>query len=427
MQFLLSGGKVFFGGKFQSLDILVSNGVIVDMAPSITVSKNFNGRIIECDHFFITPAFADVHVHLREPGFSYKATVKSETMSAAAGGYTTVCSMPNLNPTPDNFDNLKAQLDIIEKDAVIRVLPYGCITKGQKGEELADMEAMAPYVCGFSDDGKGVQSDELTLAAMKKAKELDKPIVAHCEVNDLLFGGYIHDGEYAKSHNMKGISSESEWKMIERDLALVEDVGCRYHICHISAKESVKLLRKAMGKGLPVSGETGPHYLTLTDKDLKDEGRFKMNPPLRAEDDKQELINGFLDGTLGFLATDHAPHSKEEKSKGLENSAFGIVGLETAFMVTYTELVKSGKMSLEDLIDRISLTPRRFLGLTDKIEIGQKAEFTVFSCDEEVTVNSENFVSMGKATPFENYKGFGKIEYTFYDGGIVWEQNTQKR
>lgn len=427
MQFLLSGGKVFFGGKFQNLDILVSNGVIVDMAPSITVSKNFNGRIIECDHFFITPAFADVHVHLREPGFSYKATVKSETMSAAAGGYTTVCSMPNLNPTPDNFDNLKAQLDIIDKDAVIRVMPYGCITKGQKGEELADMEAMAPYVCGFSDDGRGVQSDELTLAAMKKAKELAKPIVAHCEVNDLLFGGYIHDGEYAKLHNMKGICSESEWKMIERDLALVEEVGCRYHICHISAKESVELLRKAKEKGLLVSGETAPHYLTLTDKDLKDEGRFKMNPPLRSEKDKRELISGFLDGTLGFLATDHAPHSKEEKSKGLQNSAFGIVGLETAFTVTYTELVKSGKMSLEDLIERISLTPRRFLGLPDKIEIGQKAEFTVFSCDDEVTVNSENFVSMGKATPFENYKGFGKIEYTFYDGGIVWEQNTQKR
>lgn len=427
MQFLLSGGKVFFGGKFESLDILVSNGVIVDIAPSITVSKNFNGRIIECDRFFITPAFADVHVHLREPGFSYKATVKSETLSAAAGGYTTVCSMPNLNPAPDSLENLKAQLDIIEKDALVRVMPYGCITKGQQGEELSDMEAMAPYVCGFSDDGRGVQSDELTLAAMKKAKELGKPIVAHCEVNDLLFGGYIHDGEYAKLHNMKGICSESEWKMIERDLNLVEEVGCRYHICHISAKESVELLRKAREKGLLVSGETAPHYLALTDMDLKDEGRFKMNPPLRSEEDKKELIRGFTDGTLGFLATDHAPHSFEEKSKGLQNSAFGIVGLETAFMVTYTELVKSGKISLEELIDRISLTPRRFLNLPDKIEVGQKAEFTVFSCDEEITVNSENFVSMGKATPFENYKGFGKIEYTFYDGGIIWEQNTQKR
>jgi len=262
---------------------------------------------------------------------------------------------------------------------------------------------------------------------MKKALELNKPIVAHCEVNDLLFGGYIHDGEYAKSHNMKGICSESEWKMIERDLKLVEKIGCRYHICHISAKESVEFLRKAIQKGLPVSGETGPHYLALCDKDLLDEGRFKMNPPLRGESDKEELIRGFKDGTLGYLATDHAPHSKEEKSKGLEKSAFGIVGLETAFMVTYTELVKSGKITLETLIDRISLKPRRFLGLSDKIEVGQKAEFTVFSCDEEITVSSENFVSMGKATPFENYKGFGRIEYTFYDGGIVWERNSQKR
>ena len=426
MQFLLSGGKVFLNGKFQTLDILISDGVIIDIAPSITVSKNFDGRIIECDRFFITPAFADVHVHLREPGFSYKATVKSETMAAAAGGYTTVCAMPNLNPAPDSLENLKVELDIIEKDAVIRVLPYGCITKGQKGEELADMEAMAPYVCGFSDDGRGVQSDTLVLEAMKKAKELNKPIVAHCEVNDLLFGGYIHDGEYAKAHDMKGICSESEWKMIERDLELVEQVGCRYHICHISAKESVELLKKAKEKALPVSGETAPHYLALTDNDLKDEGRFKMNPPIRADEDRQELIRGFKDGTLGFLATDHAPHSAEEKSKGLEKSAFGIVGIETAFTVTYTELVKSGRISLEALIDRISLAPRRFLGLSDKIEVGQKAEFTVFSCDD-VIINSKDFVSMGKATPFENYKGFGRIEYTFYDGGIVWKKNTQKR
>lgn len=426
MQFLLSKGNVYLNGKFQTLDILVSDGVIIEMAPSITVSKNFNGRIIECDHFFITPAFADVHVHLREPGFSYKATVKSETMAAAAGGYTTVCAMPNLNPTPDSFENLKVQLDIIEKDAVIRVLPYGAITKGQKGEELSDMEALAPFVCGFSDDGRGVQSDRLARAAMEKALALDKPIVAHCEVNDLLFGGYIHDGEYAKQHNMKGICSESEWKMIERDLKLVEEVGCRYHICHISAKESVRLLRQAIKKGLSVSGETAPHYMALSDMDLLDEGRFKMNPPIRSNEDKQELICGFSDATLGFLATDHAPHSAEEKSKGLEKSLFGIVGLETAFTVTYTELVKSGKISLDTLIDRISLTPRRFLGLPDEIEVGQKAEFTVFSVDEEITVNSKNFVSMGKATPFEDYKGFGIIEYTFYNGGIVWERNSQE-
>ena len=426
MQFLLSNGKVFYNNKFQAHDILVSDGVIVDIAPSITVSKNFNGRIIECDRFFITPAFADVHVHLREPGFSYKATVKSETAAAAAGGYTTVCAMPNLNPAPDSIENLKQQLEIIEKDAKIRVLPYGCITKGQKGEELSDMEAMAPYVCGFSDDGRGVQSDKLTKKAMLEAKRLNKPIVAHCEVNDLLFDGYIHDGDFAKKHGMKGICSESEWRMIERDLKLVEEVGCRYHICHISAKESVSLLREAMRKGLPVSGETAPHYLAFSDDDLIDEGRFKMNPPIRAKADKQALIDGVVDNTLGFLATDHAPHSAEEKNRGLEKSLFGIVGLETAFTVAFTELVKGGKITLEELIERISLTPRRFLGLSDKIEIGQKAEFTVFDCDSSVTVNSKDFVSMGKSTPFENYSGFGRIEYTFYDGGIVWERNTQE-
>ncbi len=426
MQFLLSGGKVFYKGKFQTLDILVSNGVIVDIAPSIAVSNDFNGRIIECDRFFITTGFADLHVHLREPGFSYKATVKSETLAAAAGGYTAVCAMPNLKPAPDSLENLKVQLDLIERDAAILVLPYGCITKGQAGESLADMEEMAPYVCGFSDDGRGVQSEELTRKAMLEAKRVGKPIVAHCEVNDLLFGGCIHDGEYAKSHGLKGICSESEWKMIERDLQLAEETGCRYHICHISAKESVQLLKKAMEKGVDVSGETAPHYLALCDADLKDEGRFKMNPPLRSADDKEELIKGFVDGTLSYLATDHAPHSAEEKSKGLENSLFGIVGLETAFCVANTELVKSGKMTLEELINRISKKPRSFLGLPTEIEIGQKADLTVFDADVRVKIDKEDFVSAGKATPFEDYEGFGRIEYTFYNGGIVWERNLQK-
>jgi len=427
MQYLLSGGKVLKNGKFQTLDILVSNGVIIEIAPSITISNDFNGRIIECDRFFIAPGFADVHVHLREPGYSYKATVKSETLAAAAGGFTAVCAMPNLKPAPDSLENLKVQLDIIEKDACIKVLPYGCITKGQAGEELSNMEEMAPYVCGFSDDGRGVQNEALTEKAMLEAKRLNKPIVAHCEVNDLLFGGYIHAGEYAKKQGMKGICSESEWKMIERDLVLAEKTGCRYHICHISAKESVELLRKAKEKGLAVSGETAPHYLALCDEDLMDEGRFKMNPPIRAKDDREALLDGVCDGTLGFIATDHAPHSEEEKSKGLEKSLFGIVGLETSFCVANTELVKSGRMSMEMLIDRMSLTPREFLGLPTEIEIGQKADFTVFDPDIRVKIDSNDFVSAAKATPLEGYEGYGRIEYTFYNGGIVWEQNTQKR
>ncbi|MBR4072413.1 MAG: dihydroorotase, partial [Clostridia bacterium] len=311
--------------------------------------------------------------------------------------------------------------------AVIKVLPYGCITKGQAGEELSDMEALADYVCGFSDDGRGVQSDALTEKAMLEAKRLGKPIVAHCEVNDLLFGGYIHDGEYAKAHGMKGICSESEWKMIERDIKLAEKTGCRYHICHISAKESVKLLRKAKAQGLNVSGETAPHYLALCDEDLKDEGRFKMNPPIRAKDDREALIDGMCDGTLDFIATDHAPHSDEEKSRGLEKSLFGIVGLETAFCVSNTELVRSGRMSLEALIDRIALTPREFLGLNTEIKIGQRADFTVFDPDVRVEIDSNDFVSAAKATPLEGYVGYGRIEYTFFDGGIVWERNSQKK
>lgn len=427
MQFLLSGGNVYVNGQFKKLDILVSSGVIIEMAPSITIPKNFNGRIIECGCFFITPGFADLHVHLREPGFTHKATIKSETMAAAAGGYTTVCAMPNLKPVPDTLDNLKVQLDIIERDSVIRTLAYGSITKGQLGEELSDIEDLAPFVCGFSDDGRGVQDEEKTREAMLKAKELGLPIVAHCEVNSLLNGGYIHDGEFAKLHNMKGICSESEWKMIERDLNLVRQTGCRYHICHISAKESVELLRKAKLDGLEVSGETAPHYMALSDMDLIDEGRFKMNPPIRSKEDKAALIEGFRDGTLSALATDHAPHSAEEKSKGLKDSLFGIVGLETAFTVTYTELVKTGKITLETLIDRIAMWPRRFLNLDTEIKVGQKAEFTVINPDVKVKVKSENFVSSGKATPFEDYVGFGRIEYTFYNGGIVWEQNTQKR
>ncbi|MDD6478660.1 MAG: dihydroorotase [Oscillospiraceae bacterium] len=427
MQFLLSGGNVYVNGQFKKLDILVSNCVIIEMAPSITIPKNFNGRIIQCGCFFITPGFADLHVHLREPGFTHKATIKSETMSAAAGGYTTVCAMPNLKPVPDTLDNLKVQLDIIERDSVVRTIAYGSITMGQQGEELSDMQALAPFVCGFSDDGRGVQDEEKTREAMLKAKELGLPIVAHCEVNSLLKGGYIHDGEYARLHNMKGICSESEWKMIERDLNLVRQTGCRYHICHISAKESVELLRNAIKEGLSVSGETAPHYMALSDMDLIDEGRFKMNPPIRSEEDKAALIEGFRDGTISALATDHAPHSAEEKSKGLKDSLFGIVGLETAFTVVNTELVKTGKITLETLIDRISIWPRKFLNLDTEIKVGQKAEFTVINPDIEVKVKSKDFVSSGKATPFEDYEGFGRIEYTFYNGGIVWEQNTQKR
>ena len=362
------------------------------------------------------PGFCDVHVHFREPGFSYKETMGSGSRAAAHGGYTTVCTMPNLNPVPDSAENLKIQLDMIKNGATVEVFPYGAITVGEKGEELADLCAMAPYVAGFSDDGRGVQSDKMMEEAMKTAKSLGKMIVAHCEVNSLLRGGYIHDGEYARAHDHRGICSESEYAQIARDLELVAKTGCAYHVCHISAKESVELIRQAKKSGLDVSGETGPHYLIMDDSDLREEGRFKMNPPLRAASDREALIEGILDGTLEMIATDHAPHSAEEKSRGLEGSAFGIVGLDFAFPWMYTKLVKTGIIPLEKLIDCLSINPRRRFGLP----LGNS--FSVWNLDEEITVDESFIQSQGKATPILGEKLCGKNLITVCGGKIVWEE-----
>lgn len=361
------------------------------------------------------PGFVDVHVHLREPGFSYKETIKSGTSAAARGGYTDVCSMPNLNPVPDSFDNLKQQLDIINNDACIGVHPFGSITVGQNGDALSDMEAMAPYVAGFSDDGRGVQSEKLMRAAMIKAKELDKIIVAHCEDNTLLNGGYIHDGEYAKLNGHKGICSESEWRPIERDLKLVKEIGCKYHICHISTKESVELIRKAKKSGVNVTCETAPHYLLLNDGCLKEEGRFKMNPPLRSEADRIALIEGLKDGTIDMIATDHAPHSAEEKGKGLKDSLMGIVGIETAFPLMYTHFVKTGIITLEKLIELMSINPRK------RFNIPLTDDFCVFDLSEEYVINSDEFLSKGRATPFENEKVFGRCLFTVVNNQVVYK------
>ena len=368
------------------------------------------------NRYLIFPGFCDVHVHLREPGFSYKETVKTGTMSAARGGYTAVCSMPNLNPPPDSLEGIAPQLDAIQKDAVIEVRPYGTITKRQMGEELSDMDALAPLVCGFSDDGRGVQRDEMMREAMIRAKALGKMIVAHCEVNDLLRGGYIHDGEYAKAHGHRGICSESEYEQIRRDLELVRETGCSYHVCHISAKESVELIRRAKAEGLDVTCETGPHYLILSDKDLQEEGRFKMNPPLRGEADRQALLEGILDGTIDMIATDHAPHSEEEKSKGLEKSAFGIVGLETAFPLLYTKLVKTGVLSLEKLADLLCNNPRRRFG------IPVNEDYTVFEIETPYSIDPEEFCSMGKATPFAGWEVYGRCVLTVHNGKTVWSE-----
>ncbi len=373
------------------------------------------------DSCAVFPGFVDVHVHLREPGFIYKETVASGTKAAARGGYTEVCSMPNLSPTPDSMENLKIQLDAIEKDAVIGVHPYGTITVGEKGEQLSDMETIAPYVIGFSDDGRGVQNDNMMKEAMLTAKKLGKIIVAHCEVNELLRGGYIHDGEYAKKHDHKGICSESEWKQIERDIELIREIGCAYHVCHISTKESVELIRKAKAEGLDITCETGPHYLLLDDSDLQEDGRFKMNPPLRSAADRLALIEGIKDGTIDMIATDHAPHSAEEKSRGLKSSLMGVVGLETAFPVMYTGLVKTGIITLEKLIDLLSTNARKRFNLPLS-----ENDFSVWNLDKKYTVNPDDFLSMGKSTPFAGNEVFGECIMTVRDkkaayinGGII--------
>ena len=369
--------------------------------------------VFNAPEYSIFPGFCDVHVHFREPGFSYKETVVTGSMSAAAGGYTDVCTMPNLDPVPDSVENLRAQTDIIKKDALIGVHPYGAITVGERGERLADLEGMAENCIAFSDDGRGVQDAGMMREAMQRARALGKMIVAHCEVNDLLFGGYIHDGEYARAHGHRGICSESEWRQIERDLKLADEVGCDYHVCHISTKESVELIRAAQADGVRVTCETGPHYLILTDRDLQEHGRFKMNPPLRSEADKNALIEGVLDGTISMIATDHAPHSVEEKSRGLEKSAFGIVGLETAFPLMYTNFVKTGMMSMDKLVDLMCYNARERFGLP----VGES--FSVWKLDEEFTVDPERFKSKGRATPFEGAKLFGVHKATVYNGKII--------
>ena len=368
------------------------------------------------DNYTVFPGFCDVHVHFREPGFSYKETIKSGSASAARGGYTAVCTMQNLNPTPDSPENVKAQTDIIERDAPIRVYPYGTITVGQRGEELSSMAAIANRVIAFSDDGRGVQSDSMMRQAMEEAKRLNKMIVAHCEVNSLLHGGYIHDGAYAKAHGHRGICSESEYLQIKRDIELVKETGCSYHVCHVSAKESVELIRQAKREGVDITCETGPHYLVMDDSDLKEEGRFKMNPPLRDRADREALIEGILDGTVDMIATDHAPHSAEEKSRGLEKSAFGIVGLETAFPVMWTRLVKTGILSLEQLVRLMAVNPRTRFG----IPLGD--DWSVWDLNKEFTVDPSEFLSAGRATPFEGERLCGENLLTVCGSEIVYQK-----
>ena len=392
-----------------SAGVTVSNGIRAAIS-----SPDFS--CFNSDRYAVFPGFCDVHVHFREPGFSYKETIKSGSKAAARGGYTDVCTMPNLNPVPDSKESLDKQLALIKKDACIHVFPYGSITVGQQGEQLSAMEEMAEDVIAFSDDGKGVQRDDMMRAAMLRAKALNKVIVAHCEVNGLLNGGYIHDGEYARLHGHKGICSASEYLQIERDIRLAEEIGCKYHVCHISTKESVDLIRNAKARGVDITCETAPHYLVMNDMDLQEDGRFRMNPPIRSEEDRLALVAGIQDGTIDMIATDHAPHSAEEKSKGLPGSAFGIVGIETAFPVLYTCLVKPGVITLEKLIELLSDNARK------RFDIPLGKSFTVWNLEKEFTVDPDEFLSMGKATPFTGWKLFGECVLTVCDGTIAYRK-----
>ena len=407
-------------GLTEKADIAILGDKIERIAADIQPADN--DKVYDCTGLAIMSGLVDLHVHLREPGFSAKETIATGTAAAAHGGFTTVCSMPNLAPAPDSMANLQQQLDIIERDAVIKVLPYATITRKRFGDELVNFEELKPYVAGFSDDGTGVQNEDVMRQAMAEAAKTDTIIAAHCEVDELLRGGYIHDGEYARINGHRGICSESEWKQVERDIELAAEAGCRYHVCHISTKETVELIRQAKARGVKVTCETGPHYLTMCDMDLKEEGRFKMNPPIRSAEDRDALIAGLQDGTIDVVATDHAPHTAEEKSRGLERSAMGVVGIETSFAVIYTKLVKAGVISLEKAVDVLAEAPRRIFNLGGGLQEGEAADITVFDLEKEFIVDPSTFLSKGRSTPFEGWQLQGECCLTLVDGRVAYER-----
>ena len=421
MRMLLKGGLVYDHGSFSPMDMEITDGVVTARGASLFPSGGTE-QVFPLNGLFVFPGFADVHVHLREPGFSYKETIASGTRACARGGYTAVCAMPNLNPAPDSPEHLAEEENLIRRDAVIRVLPYGCITRGQKGEgELVDFAALAGRVAGFSDDGRGVKEESLMREAMLRCREAGSIIAAHCEdVRLIPKGGAIHDGAYARAHGIPGIPSESEWGPIARDLRLAKETGCPYHVCHVSCRESVALIHRAKAEGVDVTCETGPHYLLMCQDDLRDEGRFKMNPPLRDRADQEALLEGLLDGTIDMIATDHAPHSAEEKSRGLQGSAMGVVGIETAFPLLYTHLVKPGRLPLERLIDALTAAPRRRFRLGGGLQVGDRAELCAFDLNARETVDPAAFLSMGHATPFEGWRTEAACRFTLCGENVAY-------
>ncbi len=415
---LIKGCNVFIDGRFVPSDVEVQGGIVSRVEPAVVPNSgvpvfNYSGIVV--------PGLVDVHVHLREPGFSFKETMETGTAAAARGGYTAVCAMPNLNPVPDSAEHLAVELEAIRRGAKVRVYPYGSLTVGERGLEMADISAMADAAVAYSDDGRGVQDEDMMRECMRAVAATGKLLAAHCEVDSLLKGGYIHDGAYARAHGHRGICSESEWREVERDIRLAEETGCAFHVCHVSTKESVRLVREARARGVNVTAETAPHYLLLTEEDLQEDGRFKMNPPLRERADRDALIEGLLDGTIGMIATDHAPHTPEEKSRGLEKSPMGVAGLECAFPVLFTGLVEKGVVTLEKLVELMSSAPAKRFGIPGgEIEVGKPANLAVFDIDTEYTIDSSEFASMGRATPFEGWRVRGKCLMTVCAGRTVW-------
>ncbi len=404
------------------VDIAVRSGVIRAIGPNLDYTST---KAVYANGAVVLPGLVDVHVHFREPGFEYKETIKTGSMAAAAGGFTTVFTMPNLKPVPDTMEHLRRQLDAITRDAVIEVLPYGSITMQRMGQEPVDYYELAPYVCAFSDDGSGIESADIMEEAMRRISRTGKVLAEHCEVMSLVRKGCIHDGEYAHAHDLPGICSESEWKEVERNILLAEKTGCRLHICHVSTKESVELIRQAKARGVDVTAETGAHYIAFSDRDLQDEGRFKMNPPLRGEEDRQALIRGLQDGTIDCIASDHAPHSEEEKSRGLLLSAMGVTGIELSLAATYTYAVRTGLIPFDLMVDLMARNPRRIFGIKGGLEVGQRADLAVVDFDTPYTVDPDTFLSMGKATPFAGRELYGRVLHTIYNGNPVFNHTPQ--
>ncbi len=418
---LLKGGLLVGEGASRKGDLLVADGRICEIGESLVADADT--EVFDAEGCIVTYGLADVHVHLREPGYSSKETIATGTRAAARGGVTTLCTMPNLQPAPDAPESIAIEQQMIDEQAVVEVRPFATISKGRERRELAEIEALRPLSVGYSDDGNGIQSEELMRRAMQRIAAVDGIIAAHCEDDSLLHAGYIHDGEYARTHGHKGISSESEWGPIKRDVRLAEEERCRYHVCHISTKESVEIIREAKRHCDHISCETAPHYLVLCDADLREEGRFKMNPPLRAAEDRAALVEGIKDGTIEVIATDHAPHTAEEKSRGLKGSAMGVVGIETSFAICYTHLVRTGVITIEKLIALMSENPRRIFRLGGALRVGERADIAVFDVAKPYTIDPTEFLSKGKATPFEGEEVYGRCVLTLFAGEKVWEEN----